>query len=106
MSKTTDEAAKHYDIGGIQTWDFIIAKELTWLEGCAVAYIVRARHKGSRVEDLRKARDFINKMLEGAADESKGGLDSRYPDVGGGRLDFSTQHRVLASDLPITDTST
>lgn len=64
MSDTIKEAAKHYDVGDVSTWDFIIAKELGYLEGTVVKYIVRWKHKDG-VRDLKKCRDYINKLIEG-----------------------------------------
>ena len=46
----------HYTQGGIDTFDFIKAKELTYAEGNVVKYVVRARHKGNQLEDLQKAK--------------------------------------------------
>lgn len=70
MSETTDEAAKYYDVGGISTWDFIVAKKLNYLEGNIVKYIVRWHEKvvpnQDRIKDLKKARDYLNKLIEGA----------------------------------------
>lgn len=56
--------SRYYDMGGIQTWDFIIAKKLDFLEGNVVKYIVRWKDKGG-LEDLVKARTYINKLIQG-----------------------------------------
>jgi hypothetical protein len=49
----------HYKVGGIETIDFIEAKNLNYNLGNVVKYVTRAGHKGSRKEDLEKfdARD-------------------------------------------------
>ena len=56
----------HYLKGGVDTYDFIKAKGLTYEEGNVVKYIVRSRHKGKRLEDLRKASWYLKKLIEEA----------------------------------------
>ena len=53
----------HYKVGGIETIDFIEAKNLNYNLGNAVKYITRADHKGNRNEDLQKALWYINREL-------------------------------------------
>jgi len=59
----------HYKTGGIETIDFIEAKQLNYNLGNAVKYISRAEHKGRLVEDLKKASWYlareINKLEKG-----------------------------------------
>ena len=59
----------HYTKGGIDTYDFIRAKEMTWPEGNVVKYITRSRHKGNRLEDLEKAKWYLEKLIEEAGKE-------------------------------------
>jgi len=56
----------HYTIGGIETIDFIEAKELNYHLGNAVKYIVRAEHKGNKKQDLEKAIWYLNRELNKA----------------------------------------
>jgi hypothetical protein len=53
----------HYKVGGIETIDFIEAKELDYHLGNAVKYISRANHKGNRREDLEKAQWYLNRAI-------------------------------------------
>lgn len=53
----------HYKVGGIETIDFIEAKKLNFNLGNAVKYISRSEHKGATVEDLAKARWYINREI-------------------------------------------
>lgn len=61
----------HYKFGGIETIDFIEAKELNYRLGNAVKYISRAGKKAGTdklIEDLKKARWYLDreiKTLEG-----------------------------------------
>jgi hypothetical protein len=54
----------HYKVGGIETIDFIEAKELGYNLGNVVKYITRAGHKGNRKEDLEKARWYLTREIE------------------------------------------
>lgn len=49
----------HYTIGGIETVDFIVAKELNYLLGNVVKYVSRAPYKGRMLEDLKKAARYL-----------------------------------------------
>jgi hypothetical protein len=53
----------HYKVGGIETIDFIDAKEFGYNLGNVVKYISRADHKGSHYEDLCKARWYLNREI-------------------------------------------
>jgi hypothetical protein len=54
----------HYKVGGIETIDFIEAKNLNYHLGNVVKYITRADHKGKRLEDLKKARWYLDREIE------------------------------------------
>lgn len=53
----------HYASKAIQPWDYIIANQLGYLEGNIVKYVSRWRDKGG-VQDLHKARHYLDKLLE------------------------------------------
>lgn len=53
----------HYKVGGIETIDFIEAKQLNYNLGNVVKYITRADHKGNTQEDLLKARWYLNREI-------------------------------------------
>ena len=53
----------HYGNTGIQCWDYIVANGLGFLEGNIVKYVTRHKRKGG-VEDLLKARHYIDKLIE------------------------------------------
>ena len=53
----------HYKDKPMQPWDFIVSNNLGYLEGNVVKYISRWRQKGG-VEDLRKAKHYIEKLIE------------------------------------------
>lgn len=53
----------HYKDKAIQPWDYIIANNLGYLEGCAIKYLSRWKEKGG-IQDLQKAKHFIEKIIE------------------------------------------
>ena len=58
-----DTGPGHYKDKPMQPWDFIVANNLGYLEGNVVKYISRWRQKNG-VEDLRKAKHYIEKLIE------------------------------------------
>ena len=56
----------HYTMGGIECFDFINSWELSFTEGNVIKYVVRAPYKGKPVEDLKKARWYLDKLIEAA----------------------------------------
>lgn len=54
----------HYKTGGVETIDFIEAKNLNYHLGNVVKYITRADHKGDRLENLKKAQWYLNREIE------------------------------------------
>lgn len=62
-ANATQVGGEHYKRQAIQPWDYIIANQLGFLEGNVVKYVTRHRGKGG-VEDLRKARHYLDKLIE------------------------------------------
>ena len=54
----------HYKVGGVETIDFIEAKNLNYNLGNVVKYLTRADHKGNRVQDLEKAMWYLKREIE------------------------------------------
>jgi len=54
----------HYTYGRIECIDFIEDKGLNFSRGNAVKYIVRAGHKENELEDLKKARWYIDREIK------------------------------------------
>lgn len=53
----------HYTAGGIETIDFIEAKNLNFRLANVVKYVSRASHKGKQLEDLRKAQWYLSREI-------------------------------------------
>lgn len=62
-ANNTQVAGNHYKQKPIQPWDYIAANNLGFFEGNICKYVTRWREKGG-VEDLRKARHYIDKLIE------------------------------------------
>jgi hypothetical protein len=54
----------HYKAGGIETIDFIEAKDLGYHLGNVIKYVSRADHKGNKLEDLKKAQWYLARAIE------------------------------------------
>lgn len=64
----------HYT-NGIECWDYIASQSLGYLEGNVIKYITRYRYKNG-LEDLLKARAYINKLIE-IEDANNGKWDAK-----------------------------
>lgn len=53
----------HYTLGGVEVIDAIEAWDLGFHLGNAVKYIARAEHKGNALEDLKKARFYLDREI-------------------------------------------
>ena len=61
----TVNSPPHYTAGGIETIDFIEAKELDYCLGNCVKYISRAgkKEKSKKLEDLKKAAWYLQRAI-------------------------------------------
>lgn len=61
-----DPPPSHYEGNGIMPWDVIQAWGLDYWLGNVLKYVCRAGKKdiATRLDDLKKARNFINKAIE------------------------------------------
>jgi hypothetical protein len=69
------EGGTHYKQFKYETWDVILDWGLGYLDGNAVKYLSRWRHKNG-LEDLKKARHYIDKLIETEM-EKRDGTDSK-----------------------------
>ena len=53
----------HYTAGRIEVIDFIEDQAFGYLDGQVIKYMARYRHKGAPVEDLRKARWYLDRLI-------------------------------------------
>jgi len=63
----------HYQKGEIEVIDFILDQDMDYLTASAIKYLCRRKfkHKGEgQVDDLRKARWFIDKLIDKLMDKN------------------------------------
>ena len=56
-------SGNHYKDMAIQPIEYINANKMPFMDGCVIKYVSRWRRKNG-VEDLRKARHFIDMMID------------------------------------------
>jgi hypothetical protein len=68
-----NESARDDQVGGehyrkfkIQPWDVVDEYDLGFYAGNALKYLLRAGHKNDALEDLRKCRHYLDKLIERA----------------------------------------
>lgn len=54
----------HYNTSNFEAWDVIDAWKLGFNLGNVLKYISRADHKGKRLEDLKKARVYLDREIK------------------------------------------
>jgi len=64
------EGGDHYKSMAIQPVEYIQRNGLGFIEGCVVKYVSRWRQKGG-VDDLKKARHFLDILIEMEAPEER-----------------------------------
>lgn len=61
---STVDHPKHYNVGGIEVIDAIESWRLSFSLGNCVKYIARADHKNNAIEDLEKARWYLDRETQ------------------------------------------
>ena len=71
-NKTSDSqvGGSHYKDMLIQPLEYIIANKLSFCEGNVVKYVSRWKNKNG-IEDLRKARHYLDMLIEQEIDGNK-----------------------------------
>ena len=55
---------KHYDFGVYEPWNVIAAWGLGYELGCVLKYIARCGKKGPAIDDLIKARNYLDRRID------------------------------------------
>lgn len=53
----------HYCMGKLEVIDIIEGQNMGYLDGCAIKYICRYRYKDHPIEDLKKARWYLSRLI-------------------------------------------
>lgn len=67
MAQTSNDPVNHpahYTRGKIEVLDFILDQRFGYLAGNVVKYVSRYRWKSAPVEDLKKARFYLDRLIE------------------------------------------
>ena len=55
---------KHYNTGKIEVIDAIEDWQLGFCDGNVIKYVSRHRHKGKPIEDLKKAKWYLERLIK------------------------------------------
>lgn len=75
----TQIGGDHYK-SGIQHWDYVVANQLDYFQAQITKYVTRWKKKNG-LQDLEKARHFLDKYIEVSGDEN-GSSDDAEPGPG------------------------
>lgn len=64
MSEDVVNHPSHYTYAGIEVIDVIEGFRLPYHLGNVVKYVLRHRHKGTPVQDLKKARWYLDRYIQ------------------------------------------
>jgi len=62
----------HYTQGIIEVLDFILDQDFNYLAGNVIKYICRYRYKGNPIQDLKKARFYLERLILETEDMNNG----------------------------------
>lgn len=65
----------HYHKGRMDPWKFIEANAMSFFEGSVIKYVTRWKHKNG-IEDLRKARVYIDELIRQAQSEIEAKIEA------------------------------
>lgn len=62
---------KHYNTGKIEVIDAIEEWEMGFCDGNVIKYIARHKHKGKPIEDLKKAKWYLERLIQQYEQENR-----------------------------------
>ena len=62
---------KHYNSGTIEVIDAIEDWEMGFCDGNVIKYVARHKHKGKPVEDLKKAKWYLERLIQQYEQENR-----------------------------------
>ena len=69
--KENVEHPAHYNHGNYEVVDVIVDWGLDFVEGNVLKYLARSKYKSNRLEDLKKARWYLNYLIENLEKEKE-----------------------------------
>ena len=70
MNPDNIKEPQHYSRWKIQPVQFIVENEIPYAEGNVIKYVMRWKYKGG-LEDLHKAREYINILIDNELKEKE-----------------------------------
>jgi hypothetical protein len=70
----------HYQNMAIQPWEYSIRNNIPWAEGEVIKYVSRWRDKGG-IEDLRKAKSILERLIEVALADGEPKPAVKHPPI-------------------------
>lgn len=70
MTRDKVQHPGHYN-NGIEVWDYTDSWKMDFLEGNIIKYVTRYKYKNG-IEDLKKAKQYIERLIEREEKENKG----------------------------------
>ena len=55
---------RHYNAGGIEVIDAIEEWKMGFCDGNVIKYVARHKHKGKPIEDLKKAKWYLERLIQ------------------------------------------
>lgn len=95
MTETVDHPT-HYNVGAIEVIDAIEAWRLGFNCGNVVKYVARAGHKGALLDDLKKARWYLDREIRSLEPNAQPESSVALAISNGGLLAGSTSNRVVS----------
>ena len=62
---------KHYNTGKIEVIDAIEEWNMGFCDGNVIKYVARHKHKGKPIEDLRKAKWYLERLIQQYEQENR-----------------------------------
>ena len=65
------DSPKHYNTGKIEVIDAIEAWTMGFCDGNVIKYVARHKHKGRPIEDLKKAKWYLERLIQQYEQENR-----------------------------------
>ena len=62
---------KHYNTGKIEVIDAIESWKMGFCDGNVIKYVARHKHKGRHIEDLKKAKWYLERLIQQYEQENR-----------------------------------
>ena len=62
---------KHYNTGKVEVIDAIEEWEMGFCDGNVIKYVARHKHKGKPIEDLKKAKWYLERLIQQYEQENR-----------------------------------